>query len=314
MFPVDEIMVKIFLPSIRAIVAKKLSTKKLSETKISKILGITQASVSMYLNSDYSKYFDKLKLIGIEKEEADRFTDTLTEILIEDGKITLNYMMEFWQKKLASGAVCPYHVRLYPVLKGCDYCIKLYSTFREELERIKEEVKEAVKILENSKYFTSLIPQVYSNLGRSTGNAKSTGDVVAIPGRIVKVSGKAKASAEPAAGASGHIARVLLIAKGKNKDINAVINIKYDERIKSLLSKLKANVIEIGEPYVSSDDPVASTFMKKLSQWEGDITYLADRGGKGMEPNLYVFGKDSFDVVSKVLTLAEMYSRELLNP
>ena len=69
MHPPCEIMMEAFLPSMRVLVARRLSEEGDSQGKISRLLGITQASVSNYLSADLHDVDSKLSSIGITPEE-----------------------------------------------------------------------------------------------------------------------------------------------------------------------------------------------------------------------------------------------------
>ncbi len=61
-----EIMMKSFLPAIRASVTKELSSQhKWNQTEIAKTLGVTQAAVSKYLSGKYAK---NIKILEETKE------------------------------------------------------------------------------------------------------------------------------------------------------------------------------------------------------------------------------------------------------
>src|SRR2546425_9109225 len=66
-------MMEAFLPSMRALVARRLSEEGDSQGKISRLLGITQASVSNYLSADLNEAYAKLSSIGITPEEGERY-------------------------------------------------------------------------------------------------------------------------------------------------------------------------------------------------------------------------------------------------
>ena len=66
-------MMEAFLPSMRALVARRLSEEGDSQGKISRLLGITQASVSNYLSADLREIYSKLSSIGISPEEGEKY-------------------------------------------------------------------------------------------------------------------------------------------------------------------------------------------------------------------------------------------------
>ena len=61
---------RIVVPAMRVAVAKKLSERGMSQVEIAKRLGVAQAAISKYLNSDYSKRIAALeRLIARHKLE-----------------------------------------------------------------------------------------------------------------------------------------------------------------------------------------------------------------------------------------------------
>jgi len=73
---------------------------------------------------------------------------------------------------------------------------------------------EAVKILESNEDIAELIPEVQMNIGMAIKSiyARGLNDVAAIPGRVVRIGKRVKASYYPEFGASSHIARAILKA------------------------------------------------------------------------------------------------------
>ena len=62
---------RIIVPAMRVAVAKRLSEKGMSQVEIAKRLGVAQAAVSKYLNSDYSKKIAVLERL-ITKRKLER--------------------------------------------------------------------------------------------------------------------------------------------------------------------------------------------------------------------------------------------------
>lgn len=310
MYPPEEVMLDIFIPSFRALVAHELSRKGYSQSKISKLLGVTQARVSMYLNSKVETYYSNLLSLGLREERVKNEVKVISDLLVMSGQSATEYIIELWQGLLASGSVCNTHVSMYPQLKGCDICMRIYSIHADE-KSILLEVERCVKILESSQYFPNVIPEVAANIARSKERAESKADVVAVPGRIVRVGNFARASSKPEFGASKHLSLILIEAKRKDQKINSVINIKFDEKIDKILKELSLKRVEIGGEYPEGEDRVAEAFRREVSRVKEGFDVLVDRGGKGVEPNLYIFGKDAYEATEKALKIAELYSKGL---
>ena len=71
MNPPDEMMTQAFLPAMRQLVAARLRSQGLSQSKISGLLGTTQASVSLYLSSNPVKAYSALSRFAMSREDAD---------------------------------------------------------------------------------------------------------------------------------------------------------------------------------------------------------------------------------------------------
>jgi len=60
LFPCEEIVQK-YLPAMRASIAKKLYKKGLTQERIARELGLTQAAVSKYVSNSYNKEIRKVE-------------------------------------------------------------------------------------------------------------------------------------------------------------------------------------------------------------------------------------------------------------
>jgi predicted fused transcriptional regulator/phosphomethylpyrimidine kinase/predicted transcriptional regulator len=312
MYPPDEIMTDVFLPSLRSLISIELMKRGFSQSKISKLLGITQPMVSTYVNSGASESMKKLYSLGLSDENISHEINFLIQLILTNQYSAVEYLLNMWQKLLAGGKVCPLHVKMYPQLKGCDVCMRMYSSHADK-DAILKEIERCAKIIESSQSFVSIIPEVSSNIARCKDDASAPSDVAAIPGRIIRVGNNARASSKPEFGASKHLSLILLEARKKRKDVNSVINIKFDRKIYGIIRKLGLKIVTIEGPYPEAEDRVAEAFKIRLKEWREDFDVLIDKGGKGVEPNLYIFGKDAYEVTSIALKVAELYSSNTLS-
>jgi hydroxymethylpyrimidine/phosphomethylpyrimidine kinase len=157
-----------------------------------------------------------------------------------------------------------------------------------------------------------LIPEVQSNLGYALPGAKEIGDVAALPGRIVKVKGKAAAFTAPELGGSRHIARVILAVMRHDPDFRSAMNIRYSKELVDAMKSagLKAARFDRGE------EPDSTKAQEGLSlDWGVERTIereemipdaIYDTGEVGKEPMIRVLGKTPREVVDKVLRLADL--------
>lgn len=309
MQPPDELMVQGFLPAMRQLVARQLGAQGFSQNKISAMLGITQASVSLYASSDIERSYSAIAQFGVTREESDRYASLLSEdvkLSAIDGVSTLT---SIWTRLLGKGAVCPAHRSQYPSLADCDVCIKEYGERKSVSSDAISEVADAVRSLESSTTFANVMPEVSVNIACVAGSAESPADVVAVPGRIVKVRGRARAMLPPESGASRHLSNVLLIVKGSRPDIRACMNIRYDKKVGQILKRLRLRTIEIGDYGLSGkEDPTADALRRRLESYTGTFDVIVDEGGNGIEPNTYLFARGARDVAALALNISRLYS------
>jgi len=309
MQPPDELMTGIYLPGMRHLVALQLRTRGLSQTKISALLGVTQASVSIYLSSDIDRAYSSLARFSITRGQADRDSEVLADALQKnpiDGVVALN---KIWTGLLGSGAVCPVHREMYPSLSECEFCIKEYGSRKGKISETISEVSAAVRLLEASPDFVTLMPEVSVNLACVAGDATTPSEVVAIPGRIVKLKERAKAMLPPEAGASAHMSRMLLLARSKMPGHRACINIRYDKRLGTLLSEAGLRLLTIGRHSSrGARDATVEALEKRLMSEPRPFDAVVEEGGSGIEPNVYLFAKGAQEAARIAIRLARAYS------
>ncbi|MBO3758090.1 MAG: bifunctional hydroxymethylpyrimidine kinase/phosphomethylpyrimidine kinase, partial [Candidatus Brockarchaeota archaeon] len=178
-----------------------------------------------------------------------------------------------------------------------------------EKYNVLENMKKAIEILEENREVANLVPEVQMNLVMSLPKpyAKDIEHIAGIPGRIVKVGNKVKASSQPSFGASWHMARALLKVMEFDENFRAAMNIKYSKSIEDVIRSVGFSVIS----YERSEEPL------ELRKKEGEsIPWLVERaikksgkvpdavcdlGDWGKEPLIYVFGKDAVEVANKVV-------------
>jgi len=302
-------MVQSFLPAMRHLVAVKLSARGLSQRQIAGLMGVTQASVSMYLSSGSPKSYSALAGFGLPKEGADKCSSELADAVTTspaDGVASLN---SIWIKLLGKGSVCEAHRSLYPSLADCDFCIREYGSGKAPQAEAVAEVSDAVKLLEASPAFVNVMPMVSVNVACAAGNASTPAEIIAVPGRIVRVRDRAKAMLPPEAGASMHMSRVLLLVRRARPEIRACINLRYDGRMESVLKALGLTVLAIsGQAHRDGADPTAEALERSLRRTHGPFDVIVDLGGSGVEPNVYVLSKGAREAAVLALEIAMRYS------
>jgi predicted fused transcriptional regulator/phosphomethylpyrimidine kinase/predicted transcriptional regulator len=306
MFPPCEIMVRDFLPAIRGLVALELRKSGLSQSRIATLLGITQAAVSLYLSKDPDYYKKKLQSIGIPLDEADKLVKLVSNDMLESVGKANETFCAFWKGMLSRGLLCDYHKSLYPSLGECDVCLKASEHPSVEHMEILRDMEHALSMLEESSYFVKLIPEVAVNIAMSLKDAKSEMDVAAVPGRIVALRDRPKSMSRPEFGASKHMAKVLLRVRSVKNEVRAVMNMKYDEGVEAAVKKLGMNLAYTEKGDASGEEAVIEAIAAAFRKYN-DLDVVFDKGGVGLEPMTYIFGKSATDVVRKALRIARGY-------
>jgi XRE family transcriptional regulator, thiamine biosynthesis regulator len=310
MHPPCEMMVDSFLPSMRALVARRLKEDGLSQGKIASLLGLTQASVSSYLSTSAVKQMAALSAFGVTAEEAETYAALLAEDLKNNPTYAVATLYSIWNKLLGGGDACALHRSEYPFLATCEVCMKVFGPERGGAEGDIEHVMSALRSIEGSSLFVRVMPEVSVNVAYAPEGAKSVEDVVAIPGRIVRVKGQARSFMRPEYGASTHLAAILLEVERKHPAIRAAMNLRYDDRMSEVLGSLHVKKLTIGHAYpTDSQDKVLGALRARLSAPGGsEFEAVVDEGGEGVEPSLYLFGNDAINVVRRALEIARAYT------
>jgi predicted fused transcriptional regulator/phosphomethylpyrimidine kinase/predicted transcriptional regulator len=313
MNPPSEIMTRHLLPALRGLVAHNLSRKGYSQSRIATFLGVTQASVSFYLADPSATYFLKIKTLGLLDADTERYVETLSEDVIRGRVEAIYTISSLWKNLLATGTMCPLHRRESEILEDCDVCMRLYGSTKAGVERsrILHEVERAAKTVEGSLLFPAVMPEVSVNIVMAAPGALSEMDIAALPGRMVKIRGRADHMLPAEFGVSRHMARMLLTAMQWNPLLRAAVNIRYDHRVGDILLDMGLSPIRISKKdHVTAleGDQVVSAFATKInSGTASDAQIVVDEGGEGLEPNTYVFGGNATKAVLLALEIARRY-------
>lgn len=309
MQPPDELMVGTFLPAMRQLVARVLRSQGFSQNRISSMLGITQASVSLYLSSPVSKAYASLSSLSLSSEDAERYAALLAEDVRRSPVYGVDTLRSVWTSLLGRGLVCDAHRKRYPSLSECDVCMKEYGQRHDDRSGALAHLSEAVRVVESAPAFVSVMPEVSVNIAYLAGDAATTRDVVAVPGRIVKVRNSAKALMQPEFGASGHMARMLLLVRQRRNDVRAAINLRYDEKMARVLKRMGLRCLEIGGYSLHGrEDPTVEALASIILKDRRPFDAVVDSGGKGTEPDVYMFGRDAVEVARLAVKAAKLYS------
>lgn len=189
------------------------------------------------------------------------------------------------------------------------------SEFLREKERyaLLLQMEEAIERLKKAE-IGPLIPEVQSNLGLALPLAESPADVIAIPGRIIRLGKHVHTIAAPRFGASQHVAKIILTVMRHDPAWRAAMNIRYSESILEICRKFSWRIASFSraeEPTMIKEQEGSSLEwgVEKAIQDYGQVPdIIYDLGDLGKEPMIRVLGPDAHAVITKVLAIGQKLS------
>ena len=177
--------------------------------------------------------------------------------------------------------------------------------------RVYTQVTDALRQFTANQKVAQLIPESQSNLVMALPYATSPQDVMAIPGRIVRIGNRVHASSCPAFGASSHVARTVLVAMQYDPGIRSAMNIRYSPAILAgcrALGWTSSSYDRREEPpeIKAVDGQTTSWGAHQAIKAAGGVPRLIyHEGDWGKEPMLILFGHTPDEVVQYAVQLAE---------
>jgi len=162
-----------------------------------------------------------------------------------------------------------------------------------------------------------LIPEVQSNIGFGLNNARTVGDVIGFPARIVKCGKNIVIPSPPIFGGSRHVADIVLTVMQFDPSKRAVMNIKYNSDLIKVCKSLKFTLASFDramEPKKirtlegSSLEWGTASSIRKCG-FVPDIIF--DKGGMRKEEMIRVIAEDIESLVDKILKIHRRYSKIL---
>lgn len=292
---IEEIVVEEFLPTVRSMLAERLSERGLTQREVANVLGISQSAVSKYIHDDVTTNADIRSHPEVQEtvEEIAAGLDTGDMSQVQ-ALIELEILIRDLE---AGGLLARLHEQRMPGLAGASRQIHDPASEVREREQTLAALRRGLRLLETTTGFAQLIPNVGVNLVAALPEATTVADVAAVPGRIFDVNGRTTVPAEPEFGASDHVATVLLAARAGGSDATAAINIQYSDAILQTL-------IDRGHTTVSFD-PTAEleAAVKTAVESTPDATVLYQTGAVGIEPVVYILETDVDAVLTTVRNL-----------
>lgn len=306
MRPPCEIVQRDFLRVVRTSVARGLSQRGFSQTDIASQMDLTQAAVSKYLSQPVAK--NQLAV------EIDTLTQNLIEIITSgdaDSDILVREICSTCMQSRVGSTLCEMHQRKVPSLKAanCQICAQLLGGSDTELSKraiIMGDIMDALRVLEVSKSFVDLVPQIRANVVACDNTATSTKEVVGVPGRITVIDGRARALVSPQFGASSHTSELLLKAKELWTGVRSCLYISGRGSVVTAAKKIGFRVVQLTESKSTSKKIVeAIKSMQKIPGPRSEYPAIHDPGGFGVEPILYLFGPTAKQLSEKSVELGD---------
>ncbi len=284
---VEEVVVEEFLPTFRSMLAEDLRDRGLTQSEVAEMLGISQSAVSKYAHGEVARNETVL--------EDERVTDLVSEVgkglsTGDMSRIQTLVEAEVLIRRLEARGdlIATLHEEAMPDLdyQG-EFRIHDPESELRTTERVLSSVRRGLRTLENASGFAGLIPNVGSNLVECTPDATTIDDVAGVPGRIFDVKGRATIPGEPEFGVSEHVASVLLIAREHGSEARAALNVRYDPALSALLSEAGHTVVVF-----EGEGDLEGAIAEALDS-EPEATVLAQTGGFGVEPVIYVLAESA---------------------
>jgi len=206
------------------------------------------------------------------------------------------------------GAICPGN--------GAP-CVEPNALIYKENEKFQAlcEVNNAVEIFKKER-IGNLIPEVQTNIGLGLSNAKKHEDVLAIPGRVIKIGEDIFTGAQPQFGGSRHVANIVLTVMQHEPDQRAVMNIKYTDSLLRICKKLKFKIASFDrakEPRnvrVREGSSLEWGTEKAITNYGSVPDIIYDLGGIRKEEMIRVIAKDMGSLIEKILSIHRLHKKE----
>jgi predicted fused transcriptional regulator/phosphomethylpyrimidine kinase/predicted transcriptional regulator len=311
-----EMVVREYLPWVRALAALNLHDLGFSQSKIARALGVTQPSVALYLKEQRRYYYGKTDALGVPRDlvaiQAEQAARAGSAGMMDSASTTLEVASEV----LGGGSLCAHHRSAAGLPDSCDVCMRFFGTGgKGERSSLLRDLEESIRVIESSESFPLLIPGVQTNFVSALPEARDVQDVAGVAGRIASVKGHAKAASAPEFGASRYTAGIVLAVKEAFKEVGSGLNVRYDTLVGVLAAGLGWRRLDIA-PSASdrSISQLSRAITSAASQLSGPPDFLVESGSMGLEASAYVLGASPAEVADKALTLAGLYSRKAKRP
>ncbi|MHA2138237.1 MAG: thiamine-phosphate synthase family protein [Candidatus Hodarchaeales archaeon] len=296
---VCEIVPSSFLTPLRRLIAQKLSNEGWKQVDIGSLLGVSQPVISSYLSSSSSNP-TSITSNPTFKGLVDKIITKITEDNITN-IILMEEICNVCQTFRTAGPLCEFHRRTAEIdfLPNCSICFPSETSrkiFDDKLSVTRELYEAAVRLIGSGERFAQLIPEVGCQFVSTTEESEDFSDIAGFPGRIIKVKDKGQIISYPEFGQGAILAQILGYFKKQSSEFNSLISIRRTEDILKAISPKKEVLLTF-----EADKDWIQTLQAYSSQQIQEIEIIADAGGLGLEPLIYLFGNTPNDIVDFLL-------------
>jgi predicted fused transcriptional regulator/phosphomethylpyrimidine kinase len=161
----------------------------------------------------------------------------------------------------------------------------------------KELFEAAQQLINLEERFGGLIPEIGCQFVYSVENSALQEDIAGFPGRIIRVKGKGRIISPPEFGQSSTLALILSFFQQQGSQHRTIISLKRTPTNLKLLTQGKHVV------YTEEADKNWEKVLKSFSKEEIiHIEVIADSGGVGFEPHLYLLGTNPLEITKYIIS------------
>lgn len=292
-----ELVSRYVIPYVKALVAHELSRKGVSQVKVAEHLSLSQPMVSKYLSTGEDELLSKLADLGVPLTELKSVVDAMANSLLRGDKESyLRLFTVYANSLLGRGYLCRKHHMLVKELPAeCSICMEFFSTGNDVIVEEVREIYESVSRLDG---IHNLVPEVGMNIVAAEPGASNVMDVVGFPGRIFRVGSRLKAMERPQRGGSRHTATILLEVMRRWQHMRYAVVIRYYKDCVEALRR-RGHTVVVSGPHNSRSE-VLNGLRESMSSLRKPPDAIADLGGPGLEPVIYLLGSKPSEVIELV--------------
>lgn len=251
-------------PRVRSHAARRLVAAGWSQSRTAAFLGVSQAMVSKYANRG-----------GPQARPADGPTDGA-----QDEPLVVRLAEDLVQEALAPT----------PVDGPSPWCTTLTAAADPQAGTALQDLLEAERRL-RAEPPLRVMPQIGMNLVRALPEAQRPAQVLGYPARIVRSGDRILPPAPPMPGASDHLARCLLALRRVDPSVQALGSLRGGADVRAALCDETVAEMAPGEDRTAA-------FEKAVTG--RPASFIHDPGAFGIEPCLYVAGRDAAAVARRI--------------